>query len=168
MKSAKKNDARYSYVSSIQSIAKMDMKNIALGFGLRFQPILKISCMHTGLNFFTKQGRVLVYAITDGVVKVPVSDGDSAKVVCINHQNGYMTSHTHLQAYKVEMGQKIKQGEVIDYIWNTDLSTGLHLHYEVVKKGEKIDILGYFYDNLNLDGYKKMVAIAEKMTRSLD
>ncbi|WP_265614259.1 M23 family metallopeptidase, partial [Bacteroidetes bacterium endosymbiont of Geopemphigus sp.] len=86
----------------------------------------------------------------------------------INHQNGYNTSYAHMKAYKVKAGQKIKRGDIIGYIGSTGLSTGPHLHYEVIKEGIKVDPLGYFYNDLSPDEYKRIFTMAMKMNRSLD
>lgn len=167
MRLTKRSDAKYDHMPAIQPIAKKDMKNVASGFGLRFHSILKIRRMHSGLDFSAKPGAP-VYATADGKVKVAASEQGFGNVIRIDHQNGYLTSYAHLQNYKVKVGEKVKRGQVIGHVGSTGLSTGPHLHYEVVKQGKKVDPMGYFYSDLSPDEYKKMIAMGEKMTRSLD
>jgi len=163
----KKNESRYARIPAIRPVAAKDMKGIVSGFGVRYHPILRIRRMHSGLDFAAKPGSS-IYATADGIVKVAAFHAGFGNMVQINHQNGYNTSYAHMKAYKVKAGQKIKRGDIIGYIGSTGLSTGPHLHYEVIKEGIKVDPLGYFYNDLSPDEYKRIFTMAMKMNRSLD
>lgn len=167
LKLAKKNEARYARIPAIRPVAAKDMKSIVSGFGVRYHPILRIRRMHSGLDFAAKAG-ASIYATADGIVKTAAFQAGFGNMVQINHQNGYSTSYAHMKAYKVKVGQKVKRGDIIGYIGSTGLSTGPHLHYEVIKDGVKMDPLGYFYNDLSPDEYKRIFTMATKMSRSLD
>lgn len=167
LKLAKKNEAKYARIPAIRPITRKDMKGMVSGFGVRYHPILRIRRMHSGLDFSAKSGSS-IYATADGIVKVAAFKAGFGNMVKINHQSGYETVYAHMKAYRVKPGQKIKRGDVIGYVGSTGLSTGPHLHYEVIKQGTKVDPLGYFYNDLSPDEYKRIFTMATKMSRSLD
>jgi murein DD-endopeptidase MepM/ murein hydrolase activator NlpD len=65
----------------------------------------------------------------------------------LDHGFGYRTKYAHLSKLKVKVGDKVKRGDVIGLSGNTGYSTGPHLHYEVIKFGQKVNPLDYFYTN---------------------
>ena len=69
---------------------------------------------------------------------------------------------------KARVGQKVKRGEVIGYIGNTGKSTGPHLHYEVHKKGQPVDPIYYFYNDLTPAQFERITKLAKASNQSLD
>jgi len=69
------------------------------------------------------------------------NNGGAGKYIRIKHMNGYKTSYSHLNQYAsgINKNVKVKQGQVIGYVGSTGLSTGPHLHYEVIFNGKKIN-----------------------------
>lgn len=65
-------------------------------------------------------------------------------LIVISHADGYETWYAHLQGFNVEASQTVKKGQVIGYVGNTGMSTGPHLHYEVLKDDEHVDPADYF------------------------
>jgi murein DD-endopeptidase MepM/ murein hydrolase activator NlpD len=69
---------------------------------------------------------------------------------------------------KVRAGQKIRRGEVIGFVGSTGLSTAPHVHYEIIKNGQKINPINYFYADLSPSEYQEMVRKAEEANQSFD
>jgi len=110
------------------------------GFGLRRHPILKYSRMHTGVDWAAPRGTPIL-AAGNGVVKKAGWASGYGKQVQIEHANGYVTSYSHQSeiAKGIAPGAKVRQGQVIGYVGSTGLSTGPHLHYELIVNGTKVD-----------------------------
>lgn len=119
------------------------------GFGMRKHPILGIYRMHEGIDIITDVGTEVV-ATGDGIVDFVGTKGGLGIAVEIDHGFGYRTIYGHLSKTKVREGQKISRGDVIALSGNTGLSSGPHLHYEVLHNGINLDPEGFFFDNLNL------------------
>lgn len=113
------------------------------GFGYRNHPIRGEVHMHTGLDVSLPVGSP-IYAATDGtVVEVERSRGGYGYQILLRHGPKYATRYAHLSGFNVEMGQKVKRGDVIGYSGNTGNSTGPHLHYEVLKNGAHVNPASY-------------------------
>ena len=59
----------------------------------------------------------------------------------IKHNNGYETAYGHMSAFArgIEPGKRVRQGQVIGFVGSTGLSTGAHVHYEIVVNGRFVD-----------------------------
>ena len=80
-----------------------------------------------------------IYAVQDGtVIEAEYDDGYGYHVV-IDHGGEIKTLYGHANSLCVVKGQKVKQGDLIAYVGSTGMSTGNHLHFEVIRKGEKLD-----------------------------
>lgn len=121
----------------------VDAVRISSNFGLRRHPILGYNRMHPGIDFAAPSGTP-VYAAGDGVVVAAGRAGGYGNQVKIRHQGGWVTAYAHLSRFAsgVRAGQKVRQGQVVAYVGSTGLSTGPHLHYEVLLKGAKINPKG--------------------------
>lgn len=110
------------------------------GFGMRRHPILGYSKMHTGVDWAAPVGTPIV-ATGSGVVQKAGWAGGYGKQTIIRHSNGYETSYNHQSriAQGVVPGARIRQGQIIGYVGTTGLSTGPHLHYELIVNGVKVD-----------------------------
>lgn len=102
------------------------------GFGLRRHPILGYVKMHTGVDWAAPRGTP-IYAAGNGVVVKEGWESGYGKFILIRHNNGYETAYGHMSAYArgVEVGQQVRQGQVIGFAGSTGLSTGSHLHFEI-------------------------------------
>ncbi len=107
-------------------------------FGRRLHPILKVIRMHDGVDMLANNGTP-IYAPADGVVKYAGINGSYGKFVIIDHLKGFVTKYGHLSKINVKIGQKVRRGEKIGEVGSTGLSTGPHLHYEVVYKSRNLD-----------------------------
>jgi murein DD-endopeptidase MepM/ murein hydrolase activator NlpD len=88
--------------------------------------------------------------------------------IVINHGFGYQSLYGHMYRMKARPGQLVKRGELIGYVGNTGLSSGPHLHYEVIKNGKKINPINYFFNDLSESEYNDMRELAQRPTQSFD
>jgi murein DD-endopeptidase MepM/ murein hydrolase activator NlpD len=109
-------------------------------FGMRFHPILRYSRLHSGVDWANKVGTPILAAGNGKVVKAQWDSGYGRRVE-IEHANGYVTTYSHMSGFArgISDGARVRQGQVIGYVGTTGLSTGPHLHYEVVVNGSFVD-----------------------------
>ena len=150
-------------------INNKDLTRTASGWGWRIHPIYKIKKFHEGMDFSAPIGTE-VYATGDGTVStVETSYSGYGKHVKIDHGFGYVTTYAHMSKFNVKVGQKVKRGDIIGFVGTTGISTGPHLHYEVVKKGQKVNPqLYYFQEDLDADDYERMIEISTNSNRTFD
>lgn len=155
-------------IPAIQPIRNNNLNRVASGFGYRVDPLYKDYRLHAGLDFAAPSGTP-IYATADGVVQAAGfnTDGYGNKVV-INHGYGYQTLYGHMVRVKARVGQRVKRGEVIGYIGSTGKSTGPHCHYEVIKRGTKVDPVYYFYNDLTPAQFDRILKAAATNKQSLD
>ena len=110
------------------------------GFGGRRHPILGYTRMHTGVDWAAPRGTPII-ASGNGTVEKAGWAGGYGRQTIIRHANGYVTSYNHQSgiANGVTPGARVRQGQVIGYVGSTGLSTGNHLHYELIVNGRKVD-----------------------------
>lgn len=109
-------------------------------FGMRRHPITRYRKMHTGVDWSAPRGAPILAAGNGVVEKAGWSRGYGKQTV-LRHANGYKTSYSHQSriAKSVKPGARVRQGQVIGAIGTTGLSTGPHLHYEVIVNGNKVN-----------------------------
>ena len=113
---------------------------LSSAYGMRKHPILGYNKKHMGVDFAAPTGTPIMAAGT-GHIEYVGTNGGAGKYIRIKHLNGYKTSYSHLSSYAsgIQKNVRVKQGQTIGYVGNTGLSTGPHLHYEVIFNGEKIN-----------------------------
>ena len=139
------NDIEY-FNSDGKSATKALMKTpingarLSSAYGMRKHPILGYNKKHMGVDFAAPIGTPIMAAGT-GHIEYVGTNGGAGKYIRIKHLNGYKTSYSHLSSYASGMQKnvRVKQGQTIGYVGSTGLSTGPHLHYEVIFNGEKIN-----------------------------
>jgi murein DD-endopeptidase MepM/ murein hydrolase activator NlpD len=165
---AKSKDTMLKCIPAIQPVSNKDLKRLASGFGMRIHPIYKIAKMHTGLDFTADIGTE-IYATGDGVVEsIESKYSGYGQHVIINHGFGYESLYAHMSRVAVLPGQKVRRGQIIGYVGNTGTSTGPHLHYEVMKNGEKVDPSFYFYSDITPEQYEDMLKRSANAKQSFD
>ena len=112
------------------------------GFGGRRHPILGYVKMHTGVDWATSYGTP-IFASGNGVVEKVGPEGGYGKYVRLKHNNGYETAYGHMSAFAkgMEIGKRVRQGQVIGFVGSTGQSTGPHVHYEILVNGRFVDPL---------------------------
>ena len=110
------------------------------GFGGRRHPILGYVKMHTGVDWATPYGTP-IFASGNGVVEKAGWEGGYGKYVRLKHNNGYETAYGHMSAFAkgLEVGKRVRQGQVIGFVGSTGVSTGAHVHYEILVNGRFVD-----------------------------
>jgi murein DD-endopeptidase MepM/ murein hydrolase activator NlpD len=112
------------------------------GFGARNHPLLGYYKMHTGVDWAAPLGTA-IYASGNGTVEKVGWESGYGKYVKIRHANGYETAYGHMTAFarSTQPGARVRQGQVIGYVGSTGLSTGPHVHYEILVNGRFVDPL---------------------------
>jgi murein DD-endopeptidase MepM/ murein hydrolase activator NlpD len=110
------------------------------GFGMRRHPILGYYKMHTGIDWAASIGTPILAAGNGTVIKAQWDSGYGRRVE-IQHANGYITTYNHMSGFArgLKEGGRVKQGQVIGFLGSSGLSTGPHLHYEVMVNGHFVD-----------------------------
>jgi len=129
-----------------KSITKSLMKTpingarLSSSFGMRKHPILGYNKMHRGTDFAAPSGTPIM-ASGSGTVTRARWCGGGGNCVKIKHNSTYETIYAHMKAFAkgIKEGRKVRQGQIIGYVGSTGLSTGPHLHYEVLVNGKKIN-----------------------------
>lgn len=110
------------------------------GFGMRRHPILGYYKMHTGVDWAAPIGTPIFAAGNGTVIKSGWSSGYGRRVE-IQHVNGYITAYNHMSGFGrgISEGVRVRQGQVVGFLGSSGLSTGPHLHYEVMVNGHFVD-----------------------------
>jgi murein DD-endopeptidase MepM/ murein hydrolase activator NlpD len=159
-------------VASIPAIMPVNQKDLAhtvtSGFGWRTHPIYKTQEFHPGMDFAAEQGTP-IYATGDGIIEKAdnLAQGYGNHVV-INHGFGYQTLYGHMSRIKARVGQKVTRGELIGYVGSTGLSTAPHVHYEVIRNGEKVNPISFYYNDLSPQQYQLLIELSNKASQSFD
>ena len=140
-----KNESGY-YDIKGKSIVKSLMKTpingarLSSSYGMRKHPILAYNKMHRGTDFAAVSGTPIM-ASGSGTVTRARWCGGGGNCVKIKHNSTYETIYAHMKNFArgIKEGRKVKQGQIIGYVGSTGMSTGPHLHYEVVVNGKKVN-----------------------------
>ena len=140
-----KNEDEYYNIKG-SSITKSLMKTpingarLSSSFGLRKHPILGYNKMHRGTDFAAPSGTPIM-ASGSGKITRARWCGGGGNCAKIKHNSTYETIYAHMKSFAkgIKEGRKVKQGQIIGYVGSTGMSTGPHLHYEVVVNGKKVN-----------------------------
>ena len=139
------NDEEYYNIKG-KSITKSLMKTpingarLSSSFGMRKHPILGYNKMHRGTDFAARSGTPIM-ASGSGTVTRARWCGGGGNCVKIKHNSTYQTIYAHMKSFAkgIKEGRKVRQGQIIGYVGSTGMSTGPHLHYEVLVNGKKVN-----------------------------
>ena len=129
-----------------KSIRKSLMKTpingarLSSSFGIRKHPILGFNKMHKGTDFAAPMGTPIM-ASGEGKITRSRWCGGGGNCVKIKHNSTYSTLYAHMSKFGrgIKEGARVKQGQIIGYVGSTGMSTGPHLHYEVIENGRKVN-----------------------------
>lgn len=119
-----------------------DSRKISSQFGIRKDPFSRKTRFHSGIDIGGNSGDP-IYATADGTVRFAGWDKSLGNHIVITHDNGIQTKYSHLSKIIADDGTKVRKGDLIGLMGSTGRSTGPHLHYEVIVKGEQVDPLPY-------------------------
>ena len=133
-------DARGASVRKALMRTPINGARLSSGFGPRKHPILGYTKKHLGLDFAARTGTP-IFAAGDGTITMIGRHGNYGKYIRIRHNSTYNTGYAHLNGYAKGMktGKPVRQGQVIGYVGSTGMSTGPHLHYEVMRGSTRIN-----------------------------
>lgn len=163
----KHQDEMLKCVPAIQPIANKDLRQTASGYGTRIDPIYGTAKFHSGMDFSAFPGTD-VYATGDGIVMKSGWETGYGNTIEINHGFGYRTRYAHLRDVGVKRGQRVVRGEVIGGVGSTGKSTGPHLHYEVLLKGQFVNPVNYYFMDLSAEDYDRMIQLAANHGKVFD
>ncbi len=140
-------DKNYGYFDvNGKSVEKALMKTPINGarlsspFGMRKHPILGYNKKHLGTDFAAPLGTPIM-ASGSGTITRAKWCGGGGNCIKIKHNSTYETVYAHMQSFAkgMKVGKKVRQGQIIGYVGSTGMSTGPHLHYEVIVNGKKVN-----------------------------
>jgi murein DD-endopeptidase MepM/ murein hydrolase activator NlpD len=132
-------------------------------FGYRIHPILRYARFHSGIDFGANWGAPIV-AAASGRIAAAGWAGGYGRQVRIAHDDGLVSSYSHMSRMVVAPGSMVQRGELIGYVGSSGLSTGPHLHYEVIQGGKKVNPLSVRFasapavDPAQVDAFKARLA----------
>lgn len=120
----------------------IDGARLTSGFGSRRHPISGFTRMHRGVDFGAPTGTP-IYAAGNGIVERAGRNGGYGRYIRIRHNGMYKTVYAHMSRFAagVRAGKRVSQGDTIGYVGSSGLSTGPHLHYEVIYNGKQVNPL---------------------------
>ncbi|MDD9992850.1 MAG: peptidoglycan DD-metalloendopeptidase family protein [Rhodospirillales bacterium] len=133
-------DAKGASVRKALLRTPIDGARLSSGYGMRKHPILGYNKKHLGVDFAAPTGTP-IYAAGDGTITIIGRHGNAGNYIRIRHNGTYNTSYSHLSGFAegMKQGKRVRQGQVIGYVGSTGLSTGPHLHYEVMRGSNRIN-----------------------------
>ena len=128
--------------SVIKTLMKTPINGARLSssFGMRKHPILGFNKLHQGTDFAAATGTPIM-ASGNAVVAMAQKYKGYGNYILLNHNSVFKTAYAHLSKFGggIRKGVRVTQGQIIGYVGSTGMSTGPHLHYEVIKNGKKIN-----------------------------
>lgn len=128
------------HLPTFYPLASNNLNRISSKYGVRINPITGDTVWHKGLDIVAKEG-TLVYASASGRVVKAKRESGYGNMIEIDSGNGITTRFGHLNSMYVENKEVVFQGEVIGTVGNTGMSTGSHLHYEILNKDKNLNPL---------------------------
>ncbi len=150
------------FSASIPAVWPIDRTTLKYGvgaFGMRTHPIYKRRAMHKGIDLPCDTGNP-IYATADGIVERSeqgLRRSGYGQMVLLQHKFGYQTRYAHMSERLVAQGDTVRRGDVIGLIGSTGASTGPHLHYEVIVRGEVVNPLNFFNRDMSKEEYQRLM-----------
>lgn len=141
------DDKNYNYFDANgKSVEKALMKTpingarLSSSFGKRKHPILGYTKMHQGTDFAAPFGTPIM-ASGSGTIVLVKWCGGGGNCIKIKHNSTYSTIYAHMKSFAkgIKLGKKVRQSQIIGYVGSTGMSTGPHLHYEIIINGKKVN-----------------------------
>lgn len=156
------------HIPAIQPVENRDLTRTASGYGYRMHPIYKIPKFHQGMDYTAPVGTPVVATGDGRVEETRTSMRGSGNRIVIDHGYGYKSVYAHLDDIEVRQGRTVERGDVIGTVGNTGLSSGPHLHYEVLFQNEPVNPVNYFFLELPPKTYNTLINISKNSGQSFD
>ena len=113
---------------------------VTSGFGWRTHPMLHVSELHSGVDWAAPFGTP-IFAAGNGTIEEIGPKGGYGKYVRLRHPNGYETAYGHMTAFArgLDVGSRVRQGQIIGFVGSTGMSTGAHVHFEILINDRFVD-----------------------------
>ena len=158
---------------AVKALKRTPINNarVSSSFGNRKHPILGFTRAHKGVDFRASTGTPIPSAGAGRVVKRG-SDKGYGNYIRIRHNNTFETVYAHMSKFAggVNVGTNVKQGQIIGYVGSTGMSTGPHLHYEIIKNGAHVNPLTVKFpsiDNLSDANKEVFLALRERIDEAI-
>jgi len=158
------------YYPTKTPVKDFKMKSLASGFGNQINPFNKRMYRHNGIDIICERGTEVIATGKGTVVAAVINEmpGGKGSYVMIEHSNGYQTRYSHLSSVTVSYGQRINQGQAIGTVGATGSAIAPHLHYEVLKKGNVINPVLFFVEDLSESEIYQLAKLNNQVKQSLD
>jgi murein DD-endopeptidase MepM/ murein hydrolase activator NlpD len=156
----KTKEERVKHTPAIRPLRLKDRKRLTSGFGPRVHPISGTIRFHSGVDLTAEIGTP-IYATGDGVVESTNYNSGYGNCVVIDHGFGYKTLYGHCKDMVVRPGQKVVRGQQIATVGMTGSTTGPHVHYEVIVKGQHDNPTKYFFLDSSPEEYEEIMESSE-------
>ena len=144
----------------------VSMARITSSFGMRFHPLLGFTRMHKGIDIGTPWGTP-IHAPADGTISYAGRSGGYGNFIKLVHGGGIETHYGHLSRFAARAGQHVSRGDVIAYSGNSGLSTGPHLHWEVLRNGIAVNPRGFSFSSIATLSGEQLRAFKAKVANLL-
>lgn len=136
----------------------LEAPRITSSFGNRVHPVTGVYKLHNGVDFGAKTGTPILAPQSGKVIK-KYSNSTGGNQLIVQHKNGYTTGYAHLDSYAVNLGDTVKNGQLLGYVGNTGASTGSHLHFTLKKDGEYLNPEDELKERTFLVKYKNHIIV---------
>ncbi len=116
---------------------------VAAEFGMRMHPKFKEKKFHKGVDFVAPPGTPVLATANGIIFRTKKNESGYGHHIIIRHDEQFSTLYAHLQEIMVSEGQAIQKGAVIGTVGSSGASTNPHLHYEVIKEGQRVNPMAY-------------------------
>lgn len=156
-------------ISRIPSVLPINIGQFTMssGYGYRRDPVYGTAKFHSGLDFAAPTGTP-VFATADAKVEVADRKPIYGNCIDLDHGFNYKTRYAHLSQILVKPGEEVKRGQLIGKVGSTGKSSGSHLHYEVLFKGEPQNPVNYYFMDLTPEEYATLIRQAENSAHVMD
>jgi murein DD-endopeptidase MepM/ murein hydrolase activator NlpD len=156
----KTKEERVKHTPAIRPLKLKELKRLTSGFGVRVHPIYGSLRFHSGVDLTAEIGTP-IYATGDGRVESTNYNSGYGNCVVIDHGFGYKTLYGHCKDMVVRPGQKVVRGQQIATVGMTGATTGPHVHYEVIVKGQLDNPTKYFFMDSSPEEYEEIMESSE-------
>lgn len=133
-----------SKIKNYKILWPVDSENITSEFGDRYHPVLKQMKFHRGIDIAGKKGET-VRASFNGIVTFAGEKGEYGYMVELERDDGLRVRYAHLDKMNVVVNQLVSEGEKIGEVGNTGMTTGAHLHFEIIIDSIPVNPLKFKY-----------------------